>query len=99
MVEHVVLFKTTAGASDEQKSRMVEELGKLKDRIPGIIDLTVGRNFSTRNQGYDIGLVVRFQDRAALETYLPHPAHRGCVDRFVTPIKEDVIVVDYETGS
>ena len=98
MVEHVVLFKTTAGATEEQKQRMEAELAALRDKIPGIVDLTVGRNFSTRNQGYDIGLVVRFENREALEVYLPHPAHRGCVDTFVAPIKEDVIVVDYEIG-
>ena len=96
MVEHIVLFKTTAAATDEQRQRAMAELKLLKDKVPGIIDLSVGRNFSTRNQGYDIGLVVRFVDRAALEVYLPHPAHRGCVDEFITPIKEDVIVVDYE---
>lgn len=98
MVEHVVLFKTTPDATDEQKERMIAELGALKGKIPGIVDLSVGRNFSERNQGFDIGLVVRFVDRAALEGYLPHPAHRGCVDQFVGPIKQDVIVVDYEIG-
>ncbi len=98
MVEHVVLFKTTAGATEEQKKRMEAELAVLRDKIPGIVDLTVGRNFSPRNQGYDIGLVVRFENREALDVYLPHPAHRGCVDTFVAPIKEDVIVVDYEIG-
>lgn len=96
MVEHVVLFKTTPDATAEQKERMIAELGALKDKIPGIVDLSVGPNFSDRNQGFDIGLVVRFVDRAALEVYLPHPAHRGCVDQFVAPIKADVIVVDYE---
>jgi hypothetical protein len=98
MVEHVVLFKTTPEATEEQKGRMVAELASLKEKIPGIVDLSVGTNFSERSQGFDIGLVVRFVDRAALEVYLPHPAHRGCVDQFVAPIKQDVIVVDYEIG-
>jgi hypothetical protein len=96
MVEHVVLFRTTPDATPEQKEAMIAGLAALRDQIPGIVDLTVGHNFSDRNQGFDIGLVVRFVDRAALEVYLPHPAHRGAVDRFVAPIKQDVIVVDYE---
>ncbi|HEU4751585.1 MAG TPA: Dabb family protein [Armatimonadota bacterium] len=96
MVEHVVLFKTTPEATPEQKQRAMAELKALKEKIPGIVDLTVGANFSERSQGYDIGLVVRFVDRAALEVYLPHPAHRGCVDEFIAPIKADVIVVDYD---
>jgi hypothetical protein len=96
MVEHVVLFKTSPEATEEQKERMIAELAALREKIPGIVDLSVGRNFSDRNQGFDIGLVVRFQDRAALEVYLPHPAHRGCVDTYINPIRGDVIVVDYE---
>jgi len=96
MVEHVVLFRTTADATDEQRGRMMAELAALKDKIPGIVDLTVGTNFSSRNQGFDIGLVVRFVDRAALDVYIPHPAHRGCVEEFINPIKADVLVVDYE---
>jgi hypothetical protein len=96
MVEHVVLFKTTPEATEEQKEQMIAGLRSLREKIPGIVDLTVGRNFSDRNQGFDIGLVVRFTDRSALEVYLPHPEHRGCVDTYVAPIKADVIVVDYE---
>ena len=97
-VEHVVLFKLTPDATPEQRDRMIAELKTLKDQIPGIVDLSVGVNFSTRNQGYDVGLVVRFADRAALKVYLPHPAHRGCVDQFINPIKADALVVDYEIG-
>jgi hypothetical protein len=98
MIEHVVLFKTTGTATEEQKQRAVTELRGLKEKIPGIVDLSVGRNFSNRSQGFEIGLVVRFRDREALEAYLPHPAHRGCVDAYINPIREDVIVVDYEIG-
>ena len=98
MIEHVVLFKVTPGATEEQQQRVVEELKTLKGKIPGIIDLSVGRNFSSRSQGFEIGLVVRFRDREALEAYLPHPAHRACVDTYINPIRADVIVVDYEIG-
>ena len=98
MVEHVVLFKTTPDATEEQKDQMIAGLSALKEQIPGIVDLSCGRNFSDRSQGFDIGLVVRFVDRAALDVYIPHPAHRGAVDQFVAPIKADVIVADYEIG-
>lgn len=96
MVEHVVLFKTSPGAPESARQAMIDALAALRHQVPGILDLSVGRNFSDRNQGYDVGLVVRFESRAALEAYLPHPAHRAAVDRFVAPIKEDVLVVDYD---
>ncbi len=96
MVDHLVLFKLTPDATDEQRADALAALRGLKDKIPGILDLTAGVNFSSRSQGFELGVFVRFTDRAALENYLPHPAHRGAVDTFVAPIKADVIVVDYE---
>jgi hypothetical protein len=96
MVEHVVLFKLKAGTTAAQKRAAMEALRGLKEQIDGIVDLTCGENFSERSQGYEIGLVVRFRDRAALEAYLPHPAHRGAVEQHIHPIRADVIVVDYE---
>jgi len=98
MVEHIVLFKVSSSATQEQKDRMVAELKRLREQIPGIVDLSVGYNFSERSHGFQIGLVVRFTDLAALEAYLPHPAHRACVEQFINPIREDVILADYEIG-
>lgn len=97
-VEHIVLFKLKQDAGEAQKQRMHAELKALQQKIDGIEFLTVGENFSSRNQGFQVGLVVRFRNRAALEAYLPHPAHRDCVDQYIRPIMEDVIVVDYEIG-
>jgi hypothetical protein len=96
MVEHVVLFKLKATATAEAKQAAIEALRGLRDQIEGIVDLSCGLNFSERSQGHEIGLVVRFRDRATLDVYIPHPAHRGVVDRYLHPIRESVIVVDYE---
>ena len=96
MVEHIVLFKTRADATPEQREAMRQALLSLQDRVPGIVQATCGYNFSERNQGYDLGFVVRFADRAALDAYLPHPAHQEVVERYVRPISEGVLVVDYE---
>src|SRR5262249_21919757 len=96
MVEHVVLFKLKPEATDDQRAEMCRALGELGGHVPGILDISCGVNFSNRNQGFDVGLTVKFVDRAALDGYLPHPAHRGAVETYVRPIMEDVIVVDYE---
>jgi hypothetical protein len=96
MVEHIVLFKLKPEATEEQKTAAIEALKGLQHQIDGILDLTCGRNSSDRSQDYEIGLVVRFRDRVALEAYLPHPTHRSAVDQYIHPIRENVIVVDYE---
>jgi Stress responsive A/B Barrel Domain len=98
-IEHIVLFKPREEATEEQKRALREGLLSLQDKIPGILSMTCGFNFSERAAGYEIGFVVRFQDRAALEAYLPHPEHRAAVEEFVRPVSESVIVVDYEVGA
>jgi hypothetical protein len=96
MVEHLVLFKWKGDASPDAIAAAIRGLKSLKDQIEGIVDLTVGENFSARSQGYQCGLVVRFTDRAALDAYGPHPAHQDVVLNLLAPIREDTIAVDYE---
>ena len=94
--DHLVLFKLKPEATEEQKQAALEALKGLNGAVPGIVDLTVGINFSDRGQGFEIGLFVRFTDRAALEAYGPHPAHQAVVRDFINPIKADVIVMDFQ---
>lgn len=97
-IEHVVLFKWREDAAPEAIAAAMEGLRGLKARIPGILALSCGENFSERAQGFQCGLVVRFVDRAALETYGPHPAHQQVVQELINPIRADIIAVDYEVG-
>ncbi len=96
MVEHIVVFKWKADASADAITAAIVGLRGLKDQVPGIVDLTVGENFSARGQGFHCGLVVRFVDRRALETYVPHAAHQSVVQDLLNPIREESIVIDYE---
>ena len=96
MVEHLVLFKVREGVGDEAVQAMQDALRSLQSAIPGILEITVGANFSERSQGFTHGLLVRFADRAALDTYIPHPAHEDARNNYILPIVDDVLVVDYE---
>ena len=96
MIEHIVLFRWVEGADQEAMDNAVTELRQLKNKIPGIVDLSCGANFSDRAKGYTHGLVVRFKDRAALESYGPHPEHQRVVQNFIRPISADILALDYE---
>lgn len=96
MVEHILLMQWTREASQETIDNALKELRGLKDRIAGIVDLSCGANFSDRAKGYTHGLVIRFQDRAALEAYFPHPEHQRVVQNFINPIRADTVILDYE---
>ncbi len=95
-VEHVVLVRPKPEATEEHLAELRAQLLGLEEKLPGILHATCGRNFSERSGGYEIGFVVRFADRAALEHYLPHPLHREVVERYVRPHTDGVLVVDYE---
>ena len=95
-VMHVVLLQWNPGTAPETVERAFEELRALKGKIPGIMELTCGANFTDRARGYTHGLVVLFTDRAALEVYLPHPEHQRVVQEFINPIRADALALDYE---
>lgn len=96
MVEHVVLFKVKDATTPDAVEAMVSSLCDLEGQVPGIVNLTVGSNFSDRSKGFTHGLVVRFRNPEALETYITHPAHEAVVKERIRPIVDDIIVVDYE---
>ena len=73
-----------------------KELRALKTKIPGILELTCGVNFTDRAKGFTHGIVVRFENQAALDTYLPHPEHQRVVVEFFNPIRADALAMDYE---
>lgn len=95
MVEHIVLLKLSK-ATQEQKEELIRRTLQLKDIIPGIVDIQQGVNFSDRNKGYEIGLTVRFEDRASLENYGPHHAHQEIFAYLKEIGLEDIIIVDFD---
>lgn len=96
MIEHILLLRWNEKANHEAIGAAMTELRELKDKIPGIVNLSSGTNFSERAKGFTHGLVFRFKDRTALESYLLHPEHQRVVQNFINPIRADALVFDYE---
>lgn len=96
MIEHIVLIKFSPNTTTEQKEELIHRTLQSKEKIPGILDIQQGINFSDRSKGYDMGLTVRFEDRESLENYLPHPAHQEILVYLKEIGVEDTIIVDFE---
>jgi Stress responsive A/B Barrel Domain len=96
LVEHIVLIRWTEEASRAAIDSAMAELWGLKDKIAGIVELSVGANFSERAKGFTHGMVVRFTDRAALEAYGPHPEHQRVVQNVLGPIRADILIFDFQ---
>ena len=82
MVTHTVVFQPKAGISVEQIAQLLAEACSLADAIPGIVSVTAGRQVRERSAEYSWGFVISLADKAALDGYYPHPAHRAFAEKF-----------------
>ena len=73
---------------------MMAEIRKLQGRIPGLLETYVGKNISSKGEGYELGCVMKFTDKASLDAYGPHPVHQELVS-WLQPLI-DAIEVDFE---
>ena len=94
MVIHTFAFRWKAGVREDQKLRAMAEIRGLLGKIPGLLETLVGVNFSPRSQGYELGGVMKFDNRAALEAYGGHPVHRALLQWLMPLI--DPVEVDFE---
>jgi Stress responsive A/B Barrel Domain len=94
-VNHQVWIKFRSEASAEQIDAVLADLRALRGKVPGILDMNVGRNFTDRANGYQYGLMVILQDKASLEAYGPHPEHAKVAVK-IRAIAESVMALDYE---
>lgn len=95
MVEHLVWFKLKDGVTTDEKGAMMSALRALKHQVPDILHLACGEDFSGRSHGFEIGLVVRFATRAALDAYGPHPDHAAFGNNF-RHLWDEVRALDFE---
>lgn len=93
---HVVLFKFKDSATPEQVKAVETAFKALPSKINTIVDLEWGTNVSPehKNDGYTHCFFVTFKDKAGVEIYLPHPAHKE-FGTLLRPILDKVLVVDY----
>ena len=93
---HVVLFKFKGDATPEQVKTVEEAFKALPSKINTIVDLEWGTNVSPegKNDGFTHCFFVTFNDKAGLDVYLPHPAHKE-FGSSLRPILDKVCVVDY----
>ena len=73
-VEHIVLLKLRKDLSTEDFSELSKSIYNLS-KIPGVIYISFGENFTARAQGYSHGIIVRFESKKAGEEYQTHELH------------------------
>jgi antibiotic biosynthesis monooxygenase (ABM) superfamily enzyme len=76
-VFHAFAFQWKPGATDAQKERAAKDIRSFQGMIPGLLETHVGPNISPRGKGYTFGGIMRFKDKAALDSYVQHPSHQA----------------------
>ena len=98
MVRHIVFWKLNGATAEQKRTQAVEikkALEALNGRIPGLLKLEVGIDFSATDESADVALYSEFESRAALEVYARHPDHVAVLP-IVKAARSERRVVDYE---
>lgn len=99
MIKHIVCWKLhnrSRPLSENPDALAVKEaLEGLRGRIPGLIHLELGFDFSETESAGDIVLYTEFESREALQGYQHHPAHVEA-GKTVRPRTCERRMIDYE---
>lgn len=99
MIKHIVMWKLKGQAHGNTRAtnaRLIKEkLESLNGRIPGMLKLEVGIDFSATNDSFDVVLYSEFNSKVDLDNYQNHPDHK-VVMPFIGEAREERSVVDYE---
>lgn len=97
---HVVFFKFKDSATPEQVKEIEKAFAELPKKIPTIVGYEWGTSESVEklNNGFTHCFFVSFKDKAALEAYLPHEAHKAFGAK-LNGLLDKVFVFDYTAKS
>jgi hypothetical protein len=99
MIKHIVCWKliNRTGHPEHNADALAirEALHGLRGRIPGLLHIEVGFDFSGKETSGDVVLYSEFESREALALYQHHPLHVEA-GKTVRPRTCDRRMIDYE---
>ena len=97
-VEHVVLVWLNEHGNAAAKDKMVAAARAFPKEIPGILSMSIGDAVPSDREmvddSFDLALVLRFKDKAALDAYEAHPVHVKAVKEVLAPNASKLKVYD-----
>lgn len=91
MIKHVYLIKLKDFSRADEA---VKTLATLKDNIPEIHRMELGKDFIRAGVSYDIIEVCEFLSEEDFEIFTNHPYHDE-IRKYISSVKEDAVKVDY----
>ncbi|HSO06480.1 MAG TPA: Dabb family protein [Pelomicrobium sp.] len=97
-VQHVVIAWLKEPGNAEHRRRLIEASRDLA-AIPGVVRVAAGEPLPAsrpvEDASYDVGVVLTFESRAALEAYQVHPQHKRAVAEVLQPLVRRIVVYDF----
>ncbi len=104
MIAHIVLLTPRPDLSREQQERLVAAFERAALEIESVKSVRIGRRVR-HEQAYEAGIpdlgfcaIFEFEDLAALQAYLQHPAHEELGARFHDSLSVG-LAYDYQMAS
>ncbi len=98
MLIHLVCWKYKPETNAASRDLHRDMLGALSSLIDKNESLDVGEDVLHLDRSFDTGLVIRFENREALDRYTNHPEHQK-VAAFGKEISKKVVSVDFFTDN
>jgi hypothetical protein len=97
-VSHVVLCYLKNKGNEADRQRILEATRQLRE-IPGVYDIEVGYVLPSSRpivvSDYDVGIIVTFRDKEAMDAYVTHPKHVKATKEVLEPLTSKVVVYDF----
>jgi hypothetical protein len=96
MIRHIVMFRWTPEATQEQRRRVTAELSRLPALLPVLRAYHMGADLGVNEGNFEWAAVADFDDLEGYLTYRDNPEHRAIIAEFIRPIAAERAAVQYE---
>lgn len=97
-VYHVVLCWLKEPGNLEARQRIID-VSKTFKSIPGVTDVKAGPSIPSEraivDDSFDVGILLTFPDKEAMNAYLAHPDHAHAVQTILKPLVTKIVVYDF----
>lgn len=95
MITHIAIYKFKDSVTEEEIDSALLEVKSLKDKIDGLDNILVGKNYNKWNEGYTHAIVVLAENQEALNAYRAHSDHEK-VAKILDEMEDKGIGIDFE---
>lgn len=101
MIKHIVFWRLKnrddVQTRDETARAIKQKIDAMRGRIPGLLHIEGGVDFSRTANSCDLVLYAELESQEALAGYHVHPTHEA-FKAFVGPRQTERFVIDYEAS-